>query len=68
MITIPGVASSYDDISDYIMNLKTFSFIDDVYISTISQDEDEAGNIQYAFNLSCVYTNPFASATDAEEE
>ena len=67
-ISIPGVASSYDDISDFIMNLKTFSFIDDIYVSTISQEEDDAGNIQYNYNLTCVYTNPNASATDAEEE
>lgn len=67
-ISIPGIASSYDDIADYIMNLKTFSFIDDVYISTISAEENDLGEMEYNFTLTCVYTNPYASSTDAEEE
>lgn len=67
-VSIPGIASSYDDIADYIMNLKTFSFIDNVFISSISAEEDESGEMQYVFTLTCEYTNPYASSTDAEEE
>ena len=67
-IQIPGVASSYDDISQFIMNLKEFDFIDDVYVSSIAQVETEAGDNEFDFTLTCVYTNPYASLTDAEEE
>ena len=67
-ISIPGIASSYDDIADFIMNLKEFDFIDDIYVSSISQGEDELGNTSFSFTLTCVYTNPYASLTDAEEE
>jgi type IV pilus assembly protein PilM len=67
-IAIPGIASSYDDIADFIMNLKEFSFIDDIYVSSISAEENDAGETDYNFSLTCVYTNPYASATDAEEE
>ena len=68
-ISIPGIASTYDDIADYIMNLKTFSFIDDIYVSSIQAEENEdTHEIQYNFTLTCVYTNPYATSTDAEEE
>ena len=67
-ITIPCVGSSYDDVGKFIMNLKEFSFIDDVYVSSVAQAENEMGESDFAFTLTCVYTNPNASATDAEEE
>ena len=75
-IQIPGIASSYDDITDYIMQLKTIECIDDVYVSNISQTLEipagatnaSDGTATYNFTLSCVYTNPWASLTDAEEE
>lgn len=75
-ISIPGVASSYDDIADFIMNLKTIKCIDDVYVSTITQSLEvgagasntSEGEQTFNFTLTCVYTNPNASATDAEEE
>ncbi len=75
-ISIPGVASSYDDIADFIMNLKTISCIEDVYVSSISQELEvpfgatnaSEGTSSFNFTLTCVYTNPNASATDAEEE
>jgi len=75
-ISIPGVASSYDDIADFIMNLKTIKCIDDVYVSSIAQTLEYGagatnasdGEQSFNFTLTCVYTNPDASATDAEEE
>lgn len=67
-ITLPCVATSYDDVAKFIMNLKEFSFIDNVYISSVSQSEDEAGDASFTYTLTCSYTNPNASATDAEEE
>lgn len=67
-ISIPCIASSYDDVAVFIMNLKEFDFIDDVYISSVSQGEGDDGNKEFTFGLTCVYTNPYASLTDAEEE
>lgn len=75
-IAIPAIASSYDDIAKFIMNLKEMDCIDDVYISAISQSLEVApgatsatdGESTFNFTLTCVYTNPNASATDAEEE
>ena len=76
-ISIPGVAASYDDITDFIMQLKSIKCIDDVYISSIAQtltvgagatNASDAVETQYNFTLTCVYTNPWASLTDAEEE
>ena len=67
-ISIPAVAPTYDDIADFIMQLKTISCIEDVYVSGVSMTSDDEGNLEYSFTATCVYTNPDASATDAEEE
>jgi type IV pilus assembly protein PilM len=75
-ISIPGVASSYDDIADFIMNLKEIKCIEDVYVSSITQTLEVGagatnasdGEAVFNFTLTCVYTNPNASATDADEE
>ncbi|MBO5609806.1 MAG: pilus assembly protein PilM [Eubacterium sp.] len=76
-ISIPGIAASYDDITDFIMELKQISCIDDVYISSIAQslevgagttNSSDATEKEYNFTLTCSYTNPWASLTDAEEE
>ncbi len=68
IISMPCIASSYDDIAKFIVNLKGLEVIDDVYISSVSQGLDEDNNTQFTFTLTCVYTNPYASLTDAEEE
>ena len=76
-ISIPGIAASYDDITDFIMELKKISCIEDVYVSSITQsleigagatNSSDALEKQYNFTLTCSYTNPNASLTDAEEE
>ena len=68
-ITIPSVAPTYDDIADFIMQLKTIKCIDDVYVSGVSLNTSDDGNQSYAFTATCVYNNPHAStATDADEE
>ena len=55
-ISIPGMASSYDDITEFIMNLKKIECIDDVFISSIASSIDENANtVVYQFTLSCVY-------------
>ena len=55
-ISIPGVASSYDDITEFIMNLKKIECIDDVFISSIGTAIDENTEaFVYQFALTCVY-------------
>ncbi|SEF52608.1 type IV pilus assembly protein PilM [Eubacterium ruminantium] len=55
-ITIPGTASSYDDIAELIINLKKISCIDDVYVSSIASKIDEATNTRlFDFQLTCEY-------------
>lgn len=70
-ISIPGVASSYDDIAEFIINLKQIECIDDVFVSSIAASVDEVtGETTYNFNLTCTYTDPNAEfleeATDEE--
>jgi len=67
-ISLPCVATSYDEVAQFIVNLKTFDFIDDVYISSVSQSLNENNEPEFTFTLTCVYTNPYASLTDAAEE
>jgi len=68
--TIPVLAPSYDCVADFIMQLKTIKCVDDIYISGVTSNVAEDTNqTQYAFTLTCVYTDPHASTeTDAEEE
>lgn len=55
-ISIPGMASSYDDITEFIMNLKKIECIDDVFVSSITSAIDEkTGTAVYQFSLTCVY-------------
>lgn len=67
-ISIPAIAPTYDDIADFIMQLKTIGCIDDVYVSSVSMTKNDLGETEYTFTATCVYTNPNASLTDAEEE
>lgn len=67
-IEIPCVADNYEQIADYIINLKTIDCIDDVYVSEVGKEESmSTGENVLHFNLECVYTNPNATATDASE-
>ncbi|MBO5541808.1 MAG: PilN domain-containing protein, partial [Acholeplasmatales bacterium] len=68
-ISIPATATSYDEIADFIMQLKTIKCIDDVYVASVAQSKGEDGEKEYTFSCTCVYTNPNVSTdTDAEEE
>ncbi|MBO4864490.1 MAG: pilus assembly protein PilM [Eubacterium sp.] len=67
-IQLPAVAPSYDDIADFIMQLKTIKCVEDVYVSAVTMSSEEDGTLYYSCTLTCEYTNPNATATDAEEE
>jgi type IV pilus assembly protein PilM len=68
-ISIPGVASSYDDIAEFIVNLKQMDVIEDAYVAAITASTDEdAGTTVYNFSLTCTYTNPFTAVDTADSE
>jgi type IV pilus assembly protein PilM len=55
-ISIPGTASTYDDIAELIMNLKKIECIDDVYVSSITSRLDDKTNKRvFDFQLTCEY-------------
>ncbi|WP_173471947.1 pilus assembly protein PilM [Eubacterium ruminantium] len=55
-IAIPGRASSYEDIEEFIMNLKKIECIDDVYVASIASATDEkTGASIYDFSLTCKF-------------
>ena len=64
-ISIPVVTNSYDNVAAFIANLKTIKCIDNVYVGSVSQTKDDDGKIEFSCTLTCSYTNPNASATDA---
>jgi len=65
-ISIPCTASSYDDVAVFIMNLKTLDIIEDVYISSVSENTDDDGNVVFSYTLTCVYTDPYAEVEEEE--
>ncbi len=68
-ISIPGVAASYDDIAEFIVNLKQIECIQDVFITSISQSVEEGtSNVIYNFTLTCTYVDPFAGLAEAATE
>lgn len=67
-ISLPVLTDSYDDVAAFIKNLKTIKCVDNVYVSSVSQSTDEDGNTQFSCTLTCAYTDPNASATDATED
>jgi len=60
-VTVSVNATSYDDVAQLIVNLKTISVIDDVYVAAVNTQRAAdigGGTDQFAFTLTCVYTNP----------
>ncbi len=57
-ITIPCKATSYDEVADFIVQLKTISCVDNVYISSVTQEIADDGTKEFTYTLTCVYTNP----------
>ncbi len=69
-ISIPGKAATYDDVAQFIVNLKTISCIEDVFVSSMTLVEaDGSTSAYYRFTLECKYKAPAAEVaeeTDAE--
>jgi len=60
-VTLPCKTVSYDDVAAFIVNLKTISCVEDVYIGSVSQTIDEEGNTTFIYTLTCEFTNPHAA-------
>ena len=67
-ITIPCESGSYESVAQFIMNLKALDLVEDAYIASVNQQEDqETGEIKYGYVLTCNYTNPNAVEEVPEE-
>ena len=67
-ITIPCESGSYESVAQFIMNLKALDIVEDAYVASVTQAEDqETGEIKYSYVLTCNYTNPNAVEEVPEE-
>ena len=67
-ITLPCECASYDSIAQFIMNLKELDIVEDAYVASVSQaEDDETGEIKFNYVLTCNYTNPNAVEEAPEE-
>lgn len=67
-ITIPCTATNYDEIADFIVQLKTISCIQDVYVASVNKELNEDGTESFIYTLTCTYTNPFDIATESSDD
>ncbi len=72
-VSMTVLATGYDDVAQLIVNLKTISVIDDVYVASVSTQraadgETENGKDLFRFTLTCVYTNPNPVTEEASDE
>jgi type IV pilus assembly protein PilM len=68
-ISIPSVATNYDEIADFIINLKSIDVVQDAYVSSIDYVADEeTGTLYYEFEATCVYVDPYANVEEETED
>ena len=67
-ITIPCTATNYDEIADFIVQLKTISCIQDVYVASVNKELKDDGTESFVYTLTCTYTNPFDIATESSDD
>lgn len=68
-ISIPCTATSYDQIAEFIIQLKTIECIDDAYVASMSKTELEDGTVEFAFSVTASYVRVLdATLTDAVAE
>lgn len=64
-VTLTGTAASYDSIAKLVVQLKQIECIDNAFVTTIDEKEDnDTGTINYTFSLQC----DFVSMVEEEEE
>ncbi len=57
-VNIPAVATDYDSIAEFIIQLKTIDCISDAFVSSIAKTEDgETGEVTYVFTVTASYVN-----------
>ena len=72
-VNMAVLATSYDDVAQLIVNLKSISVITDVYVASVqtqraADGETETGKDIFRFALTCVYTDPHAAEKAAAEQ
>ena len=72
-VSMSVLATGYDDVAQLIVNLKTISVIDDVYVASVNTQramdgQTETGKDIFRFTLTCVYTDPHAAEKEAAEK
>lgn len=67
-VNIPGVATDYDSIAQFIINLKEISVVEDAFISNYTKVKDESGNISYTFTASCKFKLPVSDSAEETTE
>ncbi len=57
-VSIAGTADSYDDIAALSIALKDIDYVDDSFISAVTEDiNEDTGLVTYTFSLTCVYVD-----------
>ena len=72
-VNMAVLATSYDDVAQLIVNLKSISVITDVYVASVqtqraADGETDTGKDIFRFALTCVYTDPHAAEKAAAEQ
>lgn len=65
-ISFPCVATNYDSIADFIVQLKSIDCIDDAYVASVAKVEsEETGDTVYKFSVTAIYVDPIATLEEA---
>ena len=69
-VTFPAIANSYEDVAEFLIQLKTIECIDDVYIGSLTKAVDEStGETTFNIAVTAVYVLPVDdTATEAAAE
>ena len=59
-VSLPCVATSYDSIADFIMQLKTIDCVTDAYVPSLTKSVNDAGETTFTFSVSVKYVMPTA--------
>ena len=69
-VSFPCKAATYEDVADFIIQLKTIECIDDVFINGVAESETDNGTTELTFSLTAVYVdnNPYVAKEAPAEE
>ena len=63
-VTLPAKASNYEDVAEFIVQLKTIDCVDDVFIGSLVKEVGEDGETTFSFAVTAVYVVPVDDAAD----